>query len=361
MFGNVYKNKKVIIFGHSGFKGSWLSLWLRMLGADVYGYSLKPEDPKSGFYVMGVEKNTVSTFDDVRDFKSVKKIIQDIRPDFVFHLAAQALVGHSYVDPISTWSTNLLGSLNILEALRSVDHQCVAVLITSDKVYKNKEWVWGYRENDELGGHDPYSASKSAMELGIASYWMSFLRELPNLKIGITRAGNVIGGADWSEGRLVPDCMRAWYKNKEAVLRQPNSTRPWQHVLEPLSGYLTLGQRLLLDNKLNGDSFNFGPKENSDVTVADLVSMMEREWTQAKWSTIIDASFSEAGLLKLNCDKASNVLNWRSTLNTRQTVQFTVNWYRNFLENEACIEEFSRKQIENFSSTAGENGLQWSM
>ena len=174
MFGNVYKNKKVIIFGHSGFKGSWLSLWLRMLGADVYGYSLKPEDPKSGFYVMGVEKNTVSTFDDVRDFKSVKKIIQDIRPDFVFHLAAQALVGHSYVDPISTWSTNLLGSLNILEALRSVDHQCVAVLITSDKVYKNKEWVWGYRENDELGGHDPYSASKSAMELGIASYWMSF-------------------------------------------------------------------------------------------------------------------------------------------------------------------------------------------
>ncbi|MDA7719779.1 CDP-glucose 4,6-dehydratase [Alphaproteobacteria bacterium] len=359
MFGDVYKNKKVVVFGHSGFKGSWLSVWLKKLGAEVYGFSLLPEDPFSGFYVMGVHKDTISVFDDIRDLDSVKKFIDDIRPDFVFHLAAQALVGRSYADPISTWNTNLIGTINILETLRGLDHECVAVIITSDKVYKNKEWVWGYRENDELGGSDPYSASKSAAEIAVASYLKSFLADLPNLRLATTRAGNVIGGADWSDGRVVPDCMQAWFKNEEVVLRQPYSTRPWQHVLEPLSGYLTLGQMLFHNSNFDGNSFNFGPRDTFDVTVADLVGLMEHEWLQAKWSVSKHASFAEAGLLKLNCDKAASLLNWRSTLEIRQTVQFTVNWYKCFLENQETIEEFSKKQIDDFTLIAKENGSQW--
>lgn len=256
---NVFANTKVLVTGHTGFKGSWLSLWLTQLGAQVSGISLGVPTEPSHFAAAGLVERIQDYRLDIRDGTALKSLVQDIQPDFVFHLAAQPLVRRSYADPVETWQTNAMGTINVLEALRGLKNPCVAVLITSDKCYDNVEWVWGYRETDALGGPDPYSASKGAAELAIRSYVRSYFPKDGPVRIGVGRAGNVIGGGDWADDRIVPDCVHAWSRGETVQLRNPLATRPWQHVLEPLSGYLNLAIALHLDAKWHGEPFNFGP------------------------------------------------------------------------------------------------------
>jgi CDP-glucose 4,6-dehydratase len=352
---SIYKNKTVLVTGHTGFKGSWLALWLKQLGANVVGISLDNVSKPSHFEASNIEQVVEDYRLDIRDTDSLKKAVDQIQPDFVFHLAAQALVLPSYANPIETMTTNAIGSANILEALRGLDKEVVAVMITSDKAYDNVEWVWGYRETDRLGGKDPYSASKGMAELAIRSYVESFFNSKDsNVRVGITRAGNVIGGGDWAIDRIVPDCMRAWSNNETVKIRSPNATRPWQHVLEPLSGYLQLGAEMAKSDKLHGEAYNFGPSANQNRSVAELIDEMGKYWDNVRWNdiSISKEHLHEAGLLKLNCDKALFDLNWTPTLDFNQTVEMTVNWYRNYYENSANTQEFSLSQIELYSKIA---------
>ena len=273
---------------------------------------------------------------DIRDITAIKKLINQVQPDFVFHLAAQALVRKSYENPLETLSVNALGSATILDAIRQLDKKVIAVMITSDKAYDNVEWMWGYRETDRLGGKDPYSASKGMAELAIRSFVESFFNTPEsNVRIGITRAGNVIGGGDWAKDRIVPDCIRAWSKNEAVDIRSPNSTRPWQHVLEPLSGYLALADNLSRDYKYHGQAYNFGPMSNQNYPVSDLINEMSKYWDKVKWHDISKNKdhLHEAGLLKLNCDKALYDLNWRPTLDFSETVKITIEWYKKYYQN----------------------------
>ena len=241
-FNNIYKDKKVLITGNTGFKGSWLSTWLCTLGAEVYGYSLNVPTHPSMFETLELEKRIHHKFGDIRNRDEFTEYVQEVKPDFIFHLAAQALVLTSYREPLDTITTNVVGTSVVCEAIRHIDWNCTCVLITSDKAYDNVEWIWGYRETDRLGGKDIYSGSKGAAELVIKSYWHSFIKDMPNIKFGVTRAGNVIGGGDWAEDRIIVDCIKAFSTGKTVEIRSPKATRPWQHVLEPLSGYLTLAQ-----------------------------------------------------------------------------------------------------------------------
>ena len=355
-----FKAKKVLVTGHTGFKGSWLSLWLSILGAEVIGFSDKLVSNPSHFEFV---KNLVH-YDlrgDIRSFDSINKVITSHQPDYVFHLAAQPIVRTSYLEPLVTWDTNLFGTLNVLESLRNLKNQCCAVLITSDKCYDNLEWTWGYRENDKLGGPDPYSASKGAAELAINSYVKSFFSEKEtNIRIASARAGNVIGGGDWAENRIVPDCIKAWSKGEIVNLRYPNSTRPWQHVLEPLSGYLALALSLKSNSTLHGEPFNFGPISAESKSVLNLVQEMSIYWNKVNWRTFAEnESFHESALLKLNCDKALNLLNWRSFLSFEETIELTVGWYKNFFENPIEIVNLSKKQIEFYSKIAKKKGIRW--
>ena len=267
MFKNIYRNKKVLITGHTGFKGSWLCMWLVHLGADVYGISNKIPTNPSNYNASNIGRIIKNYSFDINDSVKLNKTVKKIKPDFVFHLAAQALVKKSYNDPLDTIHTNALGTSKILEAIKSLNKSVTAVIITSDKVYFNKEIKRGYKEDDLIGGKDPYSASKGMAELAIKTYFDSFISKDKSKKLGITRAGNVIGGGDWAENRIVPDCVRAWSKKKSVIIRNPFSTRPWQHVLEPLSGYLLLGLRLNQKSKINGHAYNFGPKHGQNKTV----------------------------------------------------------------------------------------------
>ena len=252
-----FKGKKVLITGHTGFKGSWLTAWLKLLGAEVFGIALDPITELSNYSVSNITKNIIDKRIDVTDRNKLIREITDISPDIIFHLAAQPLVRDSYKFPHKTWNTNLMGTINVLESLSLIKSKCIAIFITSDKCYQNKEWLWGYRENDELGGEDPYSASKAAAENAIKSYTKSFYQNSSNISIASARAGNVIGGGDWSKDRIVVDCVKAWSMNKSVELRNPYSTRPWQHVLEPLSGYLQLAYKMHNNKELHGESFNF--------------------------------------------------------------------------------------------------------
>ena len=279
LFSNIYNGKTVLVTGHTGFKGSWLCLWLKKLGAEVIGIGLDPISEKTFFSINKINEIIVDKRFDIRDLEKLKEVVENYKPDFVFHLAAQAIVRKSYINPVKTWSTNLIGTINLLESLRYLKKKCSCVLITSDKCYANKEWIWGYRESDQLGGSDPYSASKAAAELAIKSYYDSFYKDKDSLvRITSARAGNVIGGGDWSEDRIVPDCIRAWSNSGTVKLRSPKSTRPWQHVLEPLSGYLTLASILYNDQSLNGQSFNFGPAVTESHSVLELVEKMGDSW-----------------------------------------------------------------------------------
>ena len=353
---------RVLVTGHTGFKGSWLSLWLTQMGAHVSGVSLGVPTAPSHFAAAELAALVQDHRLDIRDGGALKALVEDIQPDFVFHLAAQALVRRSYADPADTWQTNAMGTINVLEALRGLKNPCVAVLITSDKCYDNVEWVWGYRETDALGGPDPYSASKGAAELAIRSYVRSFFSADGVVRIGVGRAGNVIGGGDWAEDRIVPDCMRAWSRGETVPLRNPLATRPWQHVLEPLSGYLNLAVALKEDASLHGQPFNFGPSTQQNHSVGELVTAMTRHWDQVQWEDV-SAQYGgpyESGLLKLNCDKALHHLRWRAVWGFEATVRETVLWYRHYYEQPSqSIAGFSLEQIAAYVNAAREQGLAW--
>ena len=358
----IFSGKRVLIIGHTGFKGSWLAVWLRMLGAEVAGVALDPPSKPSHFEAAKLASGILDHREDIRDRKALGDVVARVSPDFVFHLAAQPLVRRSYADPCETYETNVIGTLNVLEALRVLDKPCVAVLITSDKCYDNVEWVWGYRETDALGGPDPYSASKGAAEVVIRSHVKSFFpAATTKVRIGVGRAGNVIGGGDWAEDRIVPDCVRAWSDGREVALRNPMATRPWQHVLEPLSGYLTLAAALHDQPALHGEPFNFGPPAAQNQTVLELVEGMGKHWDKVRWA---DVSVShdgpyESGLLKLNCDKAQHHLRWRAVLGFEETVRLTAEWYRAYYEGHQDIGAVTRAQIQAYTAIAAEAGLAW--
>jgi CDP-glucose 4,6-dehydratase len=364
-FVNHYKGKKVLVTGHTGFKGSWLSAWLHHLGAEVIGFSIDLPSNPNNFEISRLINIVEDYRIDVCDAFAVRKVINDTQPDFVFHLAAQALVRSSYENPLTTLATNAIGTANVMDALRVLDKPVVAVMITSDKVYDNAEWVWGYRETDSLGGKDPYSASKGMAELAIRTYIEScFNSNDNNVRIGITRAGNVIGGGDWARDRIVPDCMKSCSKDKMVDIRSPWATRPWQLVLEPLSGYLTLGAALSDNSFLHGESYNFGPPAHQNHSVADLINEMSKYWDSVRWNDIskTEQHMHEAGLLKLNCDKALFDLKWHSTLKFEETVQMTVEWYKTFYQNpNISMYDFTIKQIEEYTRLALQREMKWAI
>ena len=361
-FQKTFANKVVLITGHTGFKGSWLTAWLKQLGAKVTGIALDPPTSPSHFEAANMANAITDLRLDIRNRKSIDDAIVAAKPDFVFHLAAQPIVRRSYDDPIETWETNVIGTLHVLEALRKIDHECTAVIITSDKCYDNVEWVWGYRETDAMGGPDPYSASKGAAELAIKSYVKSYFpKDATKVRIASARAGNVIGGGDWATDRIVPDCVKAWSEGKIVELRNPYSTRPWQHVLEPLSGYLTLAAALCSNPKLHGEAFNFGPLAQQNHSVIELVQQMGKYWDQVKWEDVsgITTGPYESGLLKLNCDKALHNLKWQAVMGFEDTVKLTAEWFRNYYQEADQIEKVTQKQIAIYTAFANKQGLLW--
>ncbi len=362
---NRFNGAKVLVTGHTGFKGSWLSLWLTQLGAKVYGVSIDVPSKPSHFQSINLLDNVEDFRIDIQDRNSMKQLIDKVQPDFVFHLAAQALVRPSYENPIETMMVNAIGSANLLDALRLLNKPVTAVMVTSDKVYDNVEWTWGYRETDKLGGKDPYSASKGMAELAIRAYVDSYFT-MPdsNVRIGISRAGNVIGGGDWALDRIVPDCMSAWSQNKIVDIRRPEATRPWQHVLEPLSGYLTVAASLYDCSDKHGEAYNFGPPAHQNYSVQILIDEMSKYWNHVRWNDISECHghVHEAGLLKLNCDKALHDFKWLSTLQFEETVRMTVEWYKTFYEGgEKPMREYSIKQIEEYTSLAKMRETHWAI
>ena len=349
MFLNHYKNKKVLITGHTGFKGSWLTLWLHKIGANIQGYSKDIPTQPSLFEELKLDEKISHVFGDILDYNALSEVFNNFQPDFVFHLAAQPIVSESIKNPIDTYKTNIIGSANVLECIRNSDSVKSVVMITSDKCYENVEWEYGYREIDQLGGKDPYSASKAGAEIVFSSYYRSFIKNKKNIGICTARAGNVIGGGDWAVDRIVPDTIKSWTSGKPVELRNPSSTRPWQHVLEPLSGYLLLGH-ILFENQLknNGSSFNFGPSSEVIKSVEDLIDEMSNYWENSRKNVPKNKKdYNESSLLKLNCDKALKELNWQPTLSFEETAKFTIDWYLNNATSKD-IEVFTSSQIEKF-------------
>jgi CDP-glucose 4,6-dehydratase len=364
MFNSAYKNKKVLVTGNTGFKGSWLTVWLSQLGAEVYGISNGVPSEPAMFNELKLEQKTSYYVIDIRDAAALAKCINAIQPDFIFHLAAQPIVGTSYADPVGTISTNAMGTVHVMEAARSLDKNCNLILITSDKCYENVEWIYGYREIDRLGGKDIYSASKAAAEILIYSYYHSFIKHKPNLRMVSVRAGNVIGGGDWAEKRLVPDCIRAWTKEESVVIRNPSSTRPWQHVLEPISGYLATGQHLAQSDKLNGEAFNFGPPSDQVFSVKEVLDAIAENWKlspEKEWVKVEAGNFHEAGLLKLSCEKGNLHLKWWPVLNFQETMSFTASWYWEYYKGKSDMLDYTKHQIQEYISLAGKKRLAWSM
>jgi len=364
MFDNIYKGKKVLVTGHTGFKGAWLTTWLLSLGANVIGVSKDIPTQPSMFEILGLADKIQHHIIDIRDIDSLSKVVSDEKPDFVFHLAAQAIVSTSYSGPLDTISSNVMGTTNLLESLRISNHQCTAIIITSDKAYDNVEQIWGYKESDQMGGKDVYSGSKGAAELVIKSYYHSFFKsDESNIRIAIARAGNVIGGGDWAKDRIVVDAVVAWHQGEKVEIRSPESTRPWQHVLEPLSGYLNLGQRLYCDKKFNGEGFNFGPRAEQNRTVKELLQDLSKYWefdNNADAFIITDnIPFHEAGLLKLNCDKALAKLKWQATLDYQATIEFTSLWYYQFYNHDKNTLIQTTQQISDYEAIAKSQELAW--
>ena len=358
-----YKNRKVLVTGHTGFKGSWLVTWLLELGAEVAGFSNEIPTNPSHFDVLGLENKIDHFIGDIRNYNSFYDACEKFKPEIIFHLAAQPLVRKSYIDPKETFEVNVLGTLNVMEVLKKMKKTIkAAVIITSDKAYENVEWVYGYKEDDKLGGDDPYSGSKGAAELVVKSYMKSYFQD-NTLFISVARAGNVIGGGDWAQDRIVPDSIVSCSQSKTLKIRSPYATRPWQHVLEPLSGYLYLGIELLRKNMIcKNQAYNLGPDSNVNKTVEELLIEMKKYWQSVKWEIHIpkESNMKEAGLLKLTCDKINNHLKWYPTLNFNKTIEFTVSWYKAFYSGSTIdVYKLTSDQIKEYTRIAREKNIQW--
>jgi CDP-glucose 4,6-dehydratase len=341
-----WQNKKVFLTGHTGFKGAWLSLQLQKLGAKVTGYALAPATEPNLFTLAKLDSKMTSKIGDVRDLETLKKAYQECQPDIVFHMAAQALVRPSYVDPVGTYATNIMGTVHLLEAARLIPSAQAVVNVTSDKCYENLEREAGYREDEPMGGHDPYSNSKGCSELVTSAYRKSF-----HLKLASARAGNVVGGGDWSEDRLVPDCLKALEQGKAIQIRNPHSIRPWQHVLEPLSGYLLLAEKLASQPEKFAHGWNFGPAESDAKPVSWIADRLVADWgSGAKWEHLqMKNAPHEAHYLKLDCTNARNTLGWKPRLELDQTIHWIVDWHKRYLKGES-VESICLSQIEKYSS-----------
>jgi CDP-glucose 4,6-dehydratase len=360
MFNAVYHNKRVLITGHTGFKGSWLALWLSQMGAKITGYSLQPPTNPNHFQLLKLNINSV--IGDIRDADELKQVFKEQQPEIVFHLAAQAIVRLSYQNPVETLTSNILGTVNVLEAARSIGAVRAIINVTSDKCYENREWLWGYREIDALGGYDPYSASKGCSEIVTGCWRNSFF----NLKdygkthstlVASARAGNVIGGGDWASDRLLPDIMRAVNQNEKVKIRNPLATRPWQHVLEPLSGYLLLGHKLLEGRKDFAEAWNFGPSENENSTVGEIVDQMKKVWPKIDYEIDpIPDQPHEAGMLRLDCSKARAQLQWLPVWTSRDAVEAAAQWYRAFYESKQLL---SLENLNRYITDAQNKYITW--
>jgi CDP-glucose 4,6-dehydratase len=345
-----WKSKRVLVTGHTGFKGGWLALWLSSLGAEVYGCGLEPDTNPALFYQLGLDQDINHAVCDVRDIDALALRVRQANPDVVLHLAAQPLVRRSYREPLLTWQTNVIGTANLLESLRGHEKHCAVVIVTSDKVYENREWLYGYRETDTLGGHDPYSASKAAMELAVATWRSAFFQAGSAVRIASARAGNVIGGGDWSEHRLIPDIVRSLAAGEPVSIRNPASVRPWQHVLESLSGYLLLAQRLYdEDNAALASAFNFGPEPSGVCDVQTVMKEALLHWPGEWQSTPQPQAVHEAELLNLSIEKSRAILGWSPRWNVPEAVEKTIGWYRDVHEG-ADARALTLSQIEAYTN-----------
>lgn len=353
-FGDLYRGKRVLVTGHTGFKGSWLTLWLKELGAEVLGISF-PRDAEF-WHIDALNLSTLEHFGDVRDFASICPVIKDFAPEIVFHLAAQSLVLRSYEDPLGTWSTNVVGTANVLEACRQLPVAPAIVVATTDKCYENREWVWGYRETDRLGGHDPYSASKAATEFVVSSYRDSFFKSDKSPLIASVRAGNVLGGGDWAKDRLIPDMARALRDRCPLVVRSLEAARPWQHVLDCLSGYLLLGQRLADGDRRFVGAWNFGPDQGSVCTVEEMLGKFKEIWSDFSWALAEGVRQHETNLLYLDSSKARKILGWKPVWGIDAAVKATANWYGDWLRDGSVA---SREQMQYYLTDARLANLSW--
>lgn len=343
-----WKNKRVFVTGHTGFKGGWLSLWLNSLGANVKGFALSPPTVPSLFEQARVAEKIDSEIGDIRDLEKLEISMLEFDPEIIIHMAAQPLVRYSYIEPLETYEVNVMGTAKVLEVARKCNSLKSIVSVTTDKCYENKEWEWGYRENEPMGGHDPYSSSKGCAELVSSAYRRSFLQE-KGVGLATARAGNVIGGGDWADDRLIPDILRAFEKNEPVIIRNPRATRPWQHVLEPLSGYLVLAQKLYEEPLQYSEGWNFGPNDNDVKPVDWILNKMVEKWDGASWQLDEGSHPHEAGFLKLDISKANSKLNWSPTWCLDSTLEKIVTWQQAWLNKEdiqaKClleIDEFMR-------------------
>jgi CDP-glucose 4,6-dehydratase len=353
-FGGSYAGRRVLITGHTGFKGSWLALWLQELGAVVAGVALDPPTDPSHWTLLGLSVGDHRG--DIRDLAGLRRVFDEVRPEVVFHLAAQPLVRQSYAEPVETWSTNVMGTAHVLEACRLTEGVRAVVVVTTDKCYENREWPWGYREIDRLGGHDAYSASKAGSELVAASYRRAFFNLPTSPLVATARAGNVIGGGDWSVDRLVPDLVRAVAAGRSLEIRSPQATRPWQHVLDCLSGYLLLGQRLLLGDSACAAAWNFGPDADGQRSVQQVLEHFRREWHACRWHVGTAPQPHEAGLLQLDCAKARAILGWQPVWGIDASIANTARWYAQWLDQGRAG---SRDDLRSFVSDAASAGRSW--
>ncbi|MFP4013347.1 MAG: CDP-glucose 4,6-dehydratase [Chitinispirillaceae bacterium] len=360
LFGGIYKNRKVLVTGHTGFKGSWLSLWLKSMGAKVGGYSLgAPTEPD---HLSLLDLDMESHIGDILDTRRLESFIMSQKPQIVFHLAAQPLVRLSYKEPVSTFMTNVIGTLNVLEACRKSGCVKACVVITSDKVYENREWVWGYRETDPFGGYDPYSASKGCTEIAVSSFRRSFVHpdsfgKTHSMLVASVRAGNVIGGGDWAQDRLIPDIVKASSRGEQVVIRSPGAVRPWQHVLECLSGYLMVGQKLLEEDVRCAEGWNFGPSDDDALTVEQVLALVKKCWPEMEYR--IEANGKnphEARYLKLDTCKARGDLGWRTLWDAGSAIEKTVEWYREYYRNGTVLSE---QNLSSYIDDAGKKGVLW--
>jgi len=361
MLKQFYDGKRVFVTGHTGFKGAWLCHWLKMLGAKVSGYALEPPTKPSLFEQLGLANRMEHQLADVRDAGIINRTVCETRPDFVFHLAAQSLVRTSYAKPLETYETNVMGTANLLEALRGADWPCAVVIVTSDKCYQNREWHYAYREEDALGGHDPYSSSKAAAELVAAGYRSSFFCKHP-VRVATARAGNVIGGGDWAVDRIVPDCIRALQQNEVIKVRNPRATRPWQHVLEPLGAYLWLGAQLAnpaSESAGLATGFNFGPGLEANRPVSELVETILKVWPGRWQDTSAVGALHEAQKLHLAIDKANALLNWFPAWEFPVAVARTVGWYKSFLQGTTAADQLCSEEILAYTKRASERRIRW--